>query len=251
MYLCAHGSGALAIVKRSQCALLEIMEVPDDSTLPREAMAQLCSTGIAYTVEMAKEGIEAFSEKEAQFCATFADSRRAEFLTGRQCARRALAQFGEQAKDLPADSEGLPKWPDGMTGSITHSRGLCGAVVADLKTFSAIGLDFEQTNRLKSRAAKRVVHPLEADFSAENPDHATVLFSLKEAFYKAQYPHWQVKANFKDLGLTVDRTSGTAAIAYLDADLKVRLGAAADRFNFRFAIAGNYVVSLCWLSAVS
>ena len=98
---------------------------------------------------------------------------------------------------------GVPQWPKGFTGSITHSRGLCGAVAAKTDVSLCLGLDFERTGRLSTSAAKRVIHPLEASFAADYEQGATLLFSLKEAFYKAQFPQWSAKANFKDLALSV------------------------------------------------
>ncbi len=57
-------------------------------------------------------------------------SRRREYATTRDCARRALAQLGIAARAIPTLADGAPGWPDGVIGSLTHCRGFRGAAVA-------------------------------------------------------------------------------------------------------------------------
>lgn len=45
---------------------------------------------------------------------------RCEFVTGRACARRALARLGVEPVPVPSGDRGEPFWPDGIVGSITH-----------------------------------------------------------------------------------------------------------------------------------
>ena len=65
---------------------------------------------------------------EAALVESARPQRRAEFATGRQCARIALREIGVEPPDHPilADPHGAPLWQAGVIGSITHTaRGAC------------------------------------------------------------------------------------------------------------------------------
>lgn len=174
-------------------------------------------------------------------------ARRNEFIGGRRCARAALADLGQAAVALPADADGVPIWPTGWMGSISHSRGLCCAVAAQTAVLAGLGLDLEKTNRLSSRAMERVVHPAEAAFVGESQRFGSLLFSAKEAFFKAQYPVWGAQPNFKDLAFLIDSTNQALAVVEVADYLPETLKTAATRMQFRYRFLGDYVVTLCWL----
>ena len=54
-----------------------------------------------------------------------------EFADGRLCARRALEEFGVTNFPIRMARDRQPVWPDSLIGSITHTAGLCAAVVAE------------------------------------------------------------------------------------------------------------------------
>lgn len=210
-----------------------------------ELLGSICAKGIVSVVREANHSMESPFVAEMTVCENFAPSRRAEFLSGRACAREALQALGYQNSPLSADPGGVPQWPAGSVGSITHSRGCCGAVAAQAENYAGLGLDFEQTGRLSEAAAKRVVHPMEAAFASDTADGATLLFSLKEAFYKAQFPKWQARANFQDIALAVDLGAGIAEIAHVNESLGALAVNPGSRFKFRFAQTEHLVLSLC------
>ncbi len=110
-----------------------------------------------------------------------------------------------------------------------------------------LGLDLEKTNRLSRQAVARVLHPQEVDFVGENQALASLIFSAKEAFFKAQFPVWGVHANFSDLALHVDGASGHLFADKVALHLPEELRGAAQRMQFRYRFFGDYVVTLCWL----
>ena len=178
-------------------------------------------------------------------------ARSREFAGGRTCAKNALAAIGmEEAGSLARDSEGLPQWPFGYTGSISHNRVFCMAVAGRMTDYIGLGLDLEQTNRIKEGAARRVVHPMETDFWKGEQLQASILFSLKEAFYKAQYPQWRLSANFSEMALKVDLQEGLAEITFLADRLLAGIdGRIPSDFRFCFGLIESHVVSLCWLDS--
>jgi len=111
-----------------------------------------------------------------------------------------------------------------------------------------IGLDLEKTNRLSRAAMKRVLHANEIDFAGGDAARASLIFCLKEAFYKAQYPTWQTTANFNDLALDVDMDKSLARISYIDTCFPEDLRRLADLMAFRFRFFDDYVVSFCWIA---
>lgn len=196
-------------------------------------------------VEAAGFGVDPLflSEAERARIAGFAESRQEEFLAGRWCARQALAALGRSPGELLPDADGLPLWPAGVVGSITHCQGVAAAAVlpaTDPETL--LGLDLEKTNRLSLAASQRVLHSLETEFAGGDLERASVLFSLKEAFYKAQFPRWRTRGNFRDIALAVDFESGRGRVQYLSKQFDRRLTGS----RFRFSLVGEYVLSFCF-----
>ena len=183
---------------------------------------------------------------EAAHVAKAVASRRDEFHTSRECARACLNVLGFGAVELPPDPEGLPVWPEGLSGSIAHSRGLCLAVLALSRLCPVIGADLERVDRMSKAAAARVVHPDERAFASDDQGRATVLFSLKEAFFKCQYPRWRAQPGFQDLAFDIDSGAGRARVRWIRGDLPEAVRTAAAAMEFRFAFAGRYVASLAW-----
>ncbi len=128
--------------------------------------------------------------------------RLAEFATGRHCARLALASLDPLLAGMAVlrDPRGAPTWPPGIVGSITHCTGWTGAVVARSRGsrlgggVAAIGLDAEPIAPLPAGVLDVVASGHERDalrrLEAERPGIPwdTLLFSAKEATYKAWYP---------------------------------------------------------------
>ena len=213
-----------------------------------DALQALVPVGVCASAAVVAEVVEpvAFAE-EGQHLVDAVSARRNEFIGGRRCARAALADLGQAAVALPADADGVPVWPSDVLGSISHSRGLCCAVAANAAVLAGLGLDLEKTNRLSSRAMERVVHAAEAAFVGESQRFGSLLFSAKEAFFKAQYPVWGAQPNFKDLAFQIDSTNQALAVVEVADYLPETLRTAATRMQFRYRFFGDYVVTLCWL----
>lgn len=123
---------------------------------------------------------------ELPLAAQARERRRRELATGRRLARAALTALGEEAVPLLPDALRAPQWPEGVVGSITHADGLVAAAVgcvrADLR---ALGIDAEPDLPLPADVVPVALTVAE---QARGPDVARLLFSLKEAAYKAWSP---------------------------------------------------------------
>ncbi|MGH1355058.1 MAG: 4'-phosphopantetheinyl transferase family protein [Thalassovita sp.] len=123
-----------------------------------------------------------------------------EFRAGRDAARRAMRAIGAAPVALPSRADRLPVWPAGMAGSITHCDDLCLAC-ASIQA-RAIGLDIEPATGLEQDLWDAILLPEEreaVEAAAEPNAAAKLIFSAKEAAYKAQYPLSETLFGFHDL----------------------------------------------------
>ena len=208
-----------------------------------EVAQALAPMGAVLEVAMIDQHSDELLPEERQLVESWAPHRQREFARGRMCARRALDSLVAGVAGLLPDADGIPQWPDGVVGSISHCRGVAMATVANSAHCRLLGLDLEKINRLSAGAINKVLHPIEESFASSDQLKASILFSLKEAFYKAQFPKWRAVGNFRDLALEVDLANGAAKIFEMDARFKSEL----LRLRFRFRIVDDYVVSLCWM----
>lgn len=70
------------------------------------------------------------------------DSRKGEFGDARWCAHQALKELGADSMQAVLKGErGMPLWPEGYTGSLTHTDGLRMAVAAPTDSIRSMGID--------------------------------------------------------------------------------------------------------------
>ncbi len=189
--------------------------------------------------------------EEAQRLVKAVPKRRNEFIVGRRCARTALAQMGIEPRAMPPNERRAPQWPVGTIGSISHSIGLCCAVASHSSTIACLGVDLETTTRISSGVIERVLHPLEVDFVNGDKAYGSLIFSAKEAFFKAQHPVWEAWPNFEDLAFEVDTSTNQLNVIEVAAHLPLGLRSAIEDMQFRYAFFDNYVLTLCWLNRCS
>ena len=130
--------------------------------------------------------------------------RLAEFRAGRAAARAAMAELGLPTFAVPVKDDRAPRWPAGLCGSISHSETLCLAAVAVLSPLRGIGLDLEEDGPLEEDLRTAILRPEENHVSAEE---AMLIFSAKEAAYKAQYPMSLCLFGFDALSVSLDHAN--------------------------------------------
>ena len=111
--------------------------------------------------------------------------RRAEFLAGRLCATLALRAAGSPGEVGRAGR--APVWPAGFSGSISHCGELAVAVV---RQGGGLGVDMEREFPAETAAEVAPLLLTPRDRARRPPDwseprFATLLFSAKEALFKA------------------------------------------------------------------
>lgn len=129
--------------------------------------------------------------------------RRSEFLAGRFCATLALRQSGKS--ETIGRNGRAPVWPKDVAGSITHSRDRAIAAVSTHHRF--VGLDCEALVP-QDRAMQLSAAIFSETESRLRPDALpfatffTLVFSAKEALYKALSPRLDRVPDFLDVTLT-------------------------------------------------
>jgi len=209
------------------------------------ALQTMLPAGMTSSVCPAPERVAFEYDEEAACVAEAVAHRQREFLGGRLCLRDAMKALGQAPVSVPNNAKRMPLWPEGMVASISHSRGLCAAVAGHAEQYQLVGLDIEQTGRLKSGALKRVMHPDERAREGEDLLTGTLFFSAKEAFYKAQSPHFGESPAFHDLQLKRS-TDGSSLEVVQTTGMSSTLADCAGGMIFQYRILEGLVCVLCW-----
>jgi 4'-phosphopantetheinyl transferase EntD len=184
---------------------------------------------------------------EAQHLGRAVSMRVQEFAAGRFCARRALAELGFTGYPLGMNSDRRPRWPPSVVGSITHTDGICGAVVAEQRRFRAIGLDMEIVGRVTPEIWPYICTAEETAWLAglgepEQSRCAALIFSAKETFYKCQYGVTRQWLEFDDVVLDLLSPGASAGRFALRPRRRIALPEQ-DMPSGRFEFRGSLVVT--------
>jgi 4'-phosphopantetheinyl transferase EntD len=159
------------------------------------------------------------------------EKRRREFATGRVLARRLLGELGLVPSPILPAEDRSPIWPFGVVGSISHTIGVCAAVLARSEDARGIGVDVEARKALKPELHEMVLRPSEQAWlrglpEAERGLYAMLVFSAKECTYKCQYPLTRVVLEFEEVELEIDRAAGRFSARILHREAAERAGVA-------------------------
>jgi 4'-phosphopantetheinyl transferase EntD len=170
----------------------------------RAAFAAILPSNVELAVADRLRAVGELSEEERRFVTDAVESRRREFAIGRACARRALAALGYPPVSLPVGSHRQPLWPADVVGSITHSGRLCAASVARRAELAGLGIDAEQVDAV----TPELISLIESNDSIVRALTArnlplSLLFSGKEAAFKAWFPRAGFYLDFRDVELVV------------------------------------------------
>jgi 4'-phosphopantetheinyl transferase EntD len=174
------------------------------------------------------------------------EKRKIEFALGRTAARKALAQLGIAHAPLAHNADRSVAWPSLAWGSITHADGMCAAIASLRRDHAGIGIDAEVRGRVRRDLWHHIATKGEiAWFDAaaderQKAERATLLFSAKEAFYKAQFCVSQAWVGFHDVALRCDERDGFEVEMLVDVGTSFARG---QRFLGRYAFLPAHVVT--------
>ncbi len=143
--------------------------------------------------------------------------RQAEYQAGRELAATLLAGLGARTVQVGADADRAPRWPEGFVGSISHSRHLLGVAVGRQADTRGLGIDLEAIADAEAIEAIEAVcmlpdeHGLVAA-ALPRADWATLVFSAKEAVYKASFPLDRQILGYEHIAVDLANAKGVTSL---------------------------------------
>lgn len=159
-------------------------------------------------------------KEESNLTLNFSRKRLHEFSIGRYCARMALSKLGVDEFPLLIAKSGSPIWPQKIVGSIAHTQFCTAAVVAHASFAKSIGMDIEEISNfpmeIKDDILRRdEVNDIQLYCLCPDEVQLALIFSIKEAVYKAYNPVYHRFLEFKDVKVSVSY-SNSSYLAYVD-----------------------------------
>ncbi|MFD6276068.1 4'-phosphopantetheinyl transferase [Streptomyces sp. NPDC060209] len=192
--------------------------------------------------------------EEVQLVATSVDRRRHEFAAVRACARRAMAALGLPPAPVLRGHRGMPLWPDGTVGSMTHCDGYRAAVLARASEVRAVGIDAEPNEPLPpdvweaiSLPSERARRPLGADSRAIHWDR--LLFSAKESVFKTWYPLTRLELDFYEADISFRTSQVGATEGTFTAELSLTAPGMPRSYEGKWLIDDGFAVTAIVLPA--
>lgn len=176
----------------------------------------------------------------------FSPKRLGEFARGRYCAIKALEQLGITNAIIPIGENRAPIWPEGIVGSISHCDSLTGAIVAKKSECISLGLDIEEIGKVTPDLWDLVFTENEKLYlfglsEKEKIVNSTAIFSIKEAFYKFQFPLTNFFLDFLDVEVKLPECN---QVNIIHNSYSINLEITTNRSNF--FIQNECIVAVIW-----
>ncbi len=172
---------------------------------------------------------------------TMSSTRKADYLAGRLCAKQVLQKLGFSNFQLTNDRSRCPIWPEGFSGSISHSAGvaICVGRCNGAGTQSVLGVDLErlcQGSALDAIGSQVLtaneLHYIE-NFNADRSMTWTTIFSAKESIFKALYPRYRKFFDFAAAEVVEWNFSQREILfSLVDLPLKIEIGVPVVRVGY-------------------
>jgi 4'-phosphopantetheinyl transferase EntD len=149
-----------------------------------------------------------WSEEFAQVASTV-PKRRLEYAAVRQLARPLIAACGGLPGPVLNNPDRSPRWPEGLVGSFSHTDSRAVAAIARQDAVLSLGCDVEENEPLRDDIADLILSPAELEIvRSRTPAFGKLMFSAKEACYKAQYGITRTFLDFPAIQVDFDCPAG-------------------------------------------
>ena len=216
-------------------------------------IAELLPAEVAAEDIIGLDPAAALLPEEEELVARAVEKRRLEVTNVRTAARRALARIGVPPVPILRGERGVPQWPAGVVGSMTHTAGYCAAAVADIGKIRSVGIDAEEHAELPGGVLDAVSLPDERAMLARLGTGAhwdRLLFSAKESVYKAWFPLTRRWLGFEEALISID-PDGTFRAKILIDGTTADGSPALTGFDGRYLIRDGYVLTAITVLPVS
>jgi len=177
------------------------------------------------------------------------EKRSADHAAGRLAAAEALQQAG-CLDAVGRRDNGCPIWPDGIVGSISHTRNFAWAAIGSSSAFRSIGIDTEPMcepetiENLRDQIGGGTEWRLARNAGLDEAQAFTVLFSAKESLYKCVYPLCRVFFDFGDVCLVEIGKEKLTLRVNDDCPNRLMRGVEVD---VAYSVTETDVFTACWL----
>lgn len=180
--------------------------------LVRNPLIDILPQSIKSDIQIIENSAVVLSDDEMKSINGTASPRRvSEFFYGRSCAKRAIKEFLSIEADLkiPSSKTGQPVWPSGYVGSISHKSHFAVAVVGLSTMHRSIGVDLEIAREHDLEMISQICTEYEIKKIKEHDEKewhklVSLYFSIKEAFFKFQFPFLFLNLDFLDVIVDID-----------------------------------------------
>lgn len=154
-----------------------------------------------------------------------------------QCIRSLLRCIGvDEGTRVSTSDGGDREWPAGFVGSLTHKGSVILGVIASTSAVRMIGIDLELMDRddladIETSIAAEGLPP-----GMEPGPARLLLFSAKEAVFKAQYPVTRRRLGFHDVQLSWERCG--------EENIRAAVYCPVQGLTIRASSAGRWIVSV-------
>ena len=213
---------------------------PDACRQMRAVAAALFGADVAVAVRDPRGPQPTLLPGEDGHLARATAARRREFAAGRTAVRQAMAQLGGAAVAIPQGPDRAPLWPAGWQGSLSHSDRLCVAVVT--RAPRTLGVDIEPDQAMPEDMQTTICSERELD-RIEGPQRghlATLVFSAKEAVYKAQFGQSGLLFGFDHIDVRLDPAAHRFTATFIKPANPFAPG---DTLQGRFGRAAGHLVT--------
>lgn len=129
----------------------------------------------------------------------------------RAVARSLLLAEGFAGAVIGRDEAGVPLWPAGIVGSLAHDDAMAVAAIAHAADHRSLGIDVEPAEPLPEDIAALVTLPQDVIAGIDPHLAARLMFSAKEAAYKAVFPLDREVLGYEHIAVDLPRGAAVTA----------------------------------------
>ena len=168
----------------------------------------LFENGIAYYATMSAAEGNILFQSETKHVRNVSPKRYKDFSTGRWCARQAMTRLGIAHKPICAGTMREPIWPEGITGSISHTTNYyCAAISKEKRSIGVDAQTLDETLTLDEFTlilTHNEISSIKEQCKKNYYEGLTIAFSCKESIFKSLYPITKQFFDFKDVFIRLD-----------------------------------------------
>lgn len=141
------------------------------------------------------------------------------------CLKNLLVLSGLPEHEPPRQPEGTRGWPAGYVGSVSHKGTIVVAALTAVGRISSIGIDLETKDDTDLSTVPQLVARGESPPPVPALEQLSVLFSAKEAIFKAAFPLCRERFGFGDVVISWKSASSqcfNGSAHFRGIDLEVR-----------------------------